>query len=63
MKRSIRACTGMIAMILAAACLTGCDRSREFRDAAGSALHSGVSLILDGLVDGVFAVIEPDTTG
>lgn len=62
MKRGRKASVGAIVMIMAAVCLTGCT-GREFRDVAGPAVHSGVSLILDGLVDGVFAVIDPDTTG
>lgn len=43
----------------------GCSAGREFRSIAGPAVQSGVSSILDGLVDAVFAVIEPDpeTTG
>lgn len=40
----------------------GCDddNSREFREAALDSLRQGVSTILDGLVDGAFAVIDVD---
>ncbi len=61
MKRSTRTFVAAIAMVVAAAFSTGCLSGREFRDIAGPAVHSGVALILDGLVDGVFAVIDPDT--
>ena len=61
MKRSTRTCVTAITMVVAAVFSTGCLSGREFRDIAGPAVHSGVSLILDGLVDGVFAVIDPDT--
>jgi hypothetical protein len=33
---------------------------REFRAAAGDSLQQGVSAILDGFVEGFFAVIEPE---
>lgn len=38
----------------------GCVLGKEFRAVASPAIHSGVSEILTGVVDGVFAVIEPD---
>jgi hypothetical protein len=38
----------------------GC--SDEFREAAGPALEQGVNSLLDGFVDGVFAVVDPDAT-
>jgi hypothetical protein len=42
--------------------LSGCpdDVQREFRDAAGDSLQSGVNAILDGFVEGFFAVLEPE---
>ncbi len=40
--------------------LSGCSLGEEFRAAAGPAVETGVNAILDGLVDGLFAVIEPD---
>jgi len=43
--------------------LAGCDAvNKEFRAAAGPAIESGVDAILDGLVDGFFAVFDPDAT-
>jgi hypothetical protein len=38
----------------------GCSIGSEFRAAAGPAVETGVNAILDGLVSGLFAVIEPD---
>ncbi len=39
----------------------GCDGVfEEFRAAATTDLKAGVNSILDGVVDGVFAVFEPD---
>ncbi len=34
----------------------------EFRDQALPAVQSGVTEIVNGLLDGLFAVVEPDTT-
>lgn len=42
---------------------SGCTPGREFRAAAGPAIQNGISLILDGLVDGIFAAIEPEPDG
>lgn len=33
---------------------------RQFRTAAGASLETGVQTIVSGLLDGVFAVLEPD---
>ncbi len=33
---------------------------REFRDAAGPAVESGVTQVVNGLLSGLFAVIEPE---
>lgn len=44
--------------VLVAATQAGCGR--EFREAAAPALEAGINQVLDGLVDGVFAVITPD---
>ncbi|UCC28882.1 MAG: hypothetical protein JSU86_11850 [Phycisphaerales bacterium] len=41
--------------------VTGCVTGREFREAAGPAFQTGVTAIVNGLLDGFFAVIEPDT--
>jgi hypothetical protein len=64
--RNIRP-TGAIAALLTA-CLAlgaaGCEEKfDEFRSAAGPQLESGVNALLDGLVSGVFAAVNPtDTT-
>jgi len=41
---------------------TGCVTGTEFRAAAGPAVQQGLTLILDGVLDGLFAVVEPDAT-
>ena len=40
--------------------MTGCVTGREFREAAGPAFQTGVTAIVNGLLDGFFAIIEPD---
>ena len=41
----------------------GCsDDFDEFRAAASPQLEAGVDALLDGLVDGIFAVVEPNTS-
>ncbi len=40
----------------------GCLHGPEFRDAALPAIESGLDLILDGVVDGVFAAIQVEST-
>ena len=61
--QSRRAC-GILGLLLAGSMLTGCEEAvrNEFRTAAATSLQSGLSAILDGIVDGIFAVIEPDET-
>lgn len=49
--------TGMVSAALLAA---GCGK--EFREAAGPALESGVNSIAMGLIDGAFAAFEPDAS-
>lgn len=39
------------------------EYSKEFRAAAGPQLETGVNALLDGLVAGMFAVVEPDPDG
>ena len=54
---------GAAAMAIVLAALAGgCGTGREFRAIAGPAVQTGVSSILNGLLDGVFAVIAPDPT-
>ena len=42
--------------------VTGCVTGEEFRAVAGPAVETGVTSIVNGLLDGLFAVIEPDAT-
>ena len=41
---------------------TGCEDAEEFRAATGDALQTGLTTITTGLLDGIFAVWEPDDT-
>jgi hypothetical protein len=43
--------------------IPGCTAGRDFRDAALPSLRTGVDAIVDGLLDGIFAVIEPEPQG
>jgi hypothetical protein len=58
-KRFIKA-----ALLLAASlrAVSGCTDAEEFRAAAGDSIHTGLSAIADGLLNGIFAVVEPDAT-
>jgi hypothetical protein len=38
------------------------DLALEFRAAAGSGLQEGLKTITDSLIDGIFAVLTPDST-
>jgi hypothetical protein len=40
---------------------TGCPAGTDFRDAALPAVRTGVESILDGILDGIFAALEPET--
>jgi len=40
--------------------LGGCAAAEEFRAVAGDSLKSGLTSIATGLIDGIFAVFEPD---
>ncbi len=64
---NIRSCK-RFTRVLAAACSAGvlmaqgtCATGRQFREAALPSLESGINLILDGVVDGLFATIEVET--
>ncbi len=39
---------------------TGCEVGRDFRAAAGPAFHQGVTLIVNGFIDGIFAAAAPE---
>ncbi len=47
-------CLGCVGILASSGCTTG----REFRQAALPAVHEGVALILNGVLDGVFSAIE-----
>ena len=62
---SLARLSGAVVLITAATAWiaqTGCLAGTEFRAAALPAVESGVEQILDGLVDGIFAAIQPETT-
>ncbi len=42
--------------------LNGCAGAQEFRAVAGDSIKTGVMSIATGMIDGIFAVFEPDTT-
>lgn len=48
------------AIVFAAFVSTGCTAGREFREAALPAFRSGSLSIVTGLLDGLFAAIEPE---
>lgn len=61
MKHTVRRQGWIVGMAVAVFGIqAGCVGGREFRETALPAIHSGVSSILNGLVDGVFAAIEVD---
>jgi len=50
-------------MVLLAAGLSGCDLlGKEFRQVAGPMVQSGVTDIMNGVLNGLFAVFEPDSS-
>ena len=51
---------GLAALALSG--LAGCTVGREFREAAGPSVQTGVTQIVNGLLDGLFAAIEPEPT-
>lgn len=42
--------------------LPGCLTGDEFRAVAGPGVKSGVTSIVNGVLDGLFAIVEPDTS-
>jgi len=54
---------GFTALAVSTITPAGCEVGKEFRAAATPAIHTGVSAIVNGLVDGLFAAIEvePDS--
>jgi hypothetical protein len=67
--RRIRVWCATAALVLATLVLgTGCDEEeamRTFRDAASTSLQTGMKSMMDGVIDGMFAVFElgTDQTG
>ena len=62
MKHRTTRCAATLAALFALSCGSGCglsDLSAEFRAVAGDQLQIGVTALLNGLVDGAFAVLEP----
>ena len=53
----------MVLATLALVPQTACTFGREFRAVATPAFQQGVSQILNGLVDGIFAAIAPEPEG
>jgi hypothetical protein len=58
----LRRAGGAVVVCLLLTIQTGCPAGKEFREAAGPAIKTGVNSVLDGLVDGFFAAFEPDNT-
>ncbi len=51
--------TGIVFVDISSCALAG----EDFRNAAGPAIRSGVTQVVNGLLDGLFAVIEPESSG
>ena len=49
-----------IGLILMTGLTAGCEFGRDFRAAALPAVHQGADLVLTGLLDGLFAAMEPE---
>lgn len=60
-RRNLACALAAIAVVFPLTLSAGCVTGTEFRAAAGPAVQQGLTLILDGVVDGLFAVVEPDT--
>jgi len=58
--RSLRTVLAILAVIVLAS--PGCEirSAQEFRAIAGPELQSGLTSIVTGLIDGAFAVVDPD---
>ena len=52
----------IVVLAFGATGMTGCVTGEEFRSVAGPAVETGITSIVNGLLDGLFAVIEPDAT-
>lgn len=61
MKRRMHAWkAAALAGLMSVYLLGGCTAAEEFRTVAGDSLHAGITTIATGIIDGIFAVFEPD---
>ena len=63
-RRMCRSGAGIAALTLVLAGAAGCERAttdlaKEFRAAAAPSLQAGIQSIASGIIDGVFALVEP----
>ncbi len=63
-RTSRRRCATIALVTLSLTFAAGCDDeiAREFRQAAIGQVETGVNAILDGVLDGIFAIAEPDSS-
>ncbi|HEY3243787.1 MAG TPA: hypothetical protein VGM03_10590 [Phycisphaerae bacterium] len=61
MARKARLLRRIAAPLAGTLIVAGCYGGKEFRDAAGPALRTGLDSIATGLIDGAYAVFEPDS--
>ncbi|MBN1512575.1 MAG: hypothetical protein JXB13_11215 [Phycisphaerae bacterium] len=62
MKKQIRNLALLMAMVLG--CVSGCGKSelaKEFRETAADSFQTSIHSLADGLIDGAFAVYDPDS--
>ena len=59
--RGLSAAAVIIAAAIVLSTQTGCPGGTQFREAALPAVQTGVDSILDGIVDGIFAAIAPES--
>ncbi len=62
-KRKRRVNSKIVALVtFLAVSASGCQDAQEFRAATASAFESGLTTLVTGLIDGLVAVYEPDST-
>lgn len=59
--RTTRLLTSVAATMMLCRALS-CSGAQEFRSVAGGDIKTGVQTIASAVIDGLFAVIEPDST-
>ena len=54
----------VVLLVMVAWIGTGCDSemAKDFRSASRAQLESGVDTVVDGLLDGLFSLWDPDTS-